>query len=249
MTVFIKVVRELLVAYAVFLAESKSPSTNIDRANEALSCYEKYFRQGFIDSHCSLFSCGSSASSRDCEVVLYRPNSRKTSSENDRYTPVTCSCNHSFCFNCGVEEQHFPIKCSVLREFNNKADDFLQQILSLDKFQLCPKCSIGIEKTEGCNHMRCTNCKYEFCWICLQECPRHLHPKGGCNKVEKGMNAEQIFNHYLKRFKIHANSEKLEIIATMKQKNLDIMSEDLVITNYYELSWLFLMQIFEIGLR
>jgi hypothetical protein len=76
-----------------------------------------------------------------------------------------------------------------------------------------------------------------------------LHPKGGCNKVEKGMNAEQIFNHYLKRFKIHANSEKLEIIATMKQKNLDIMSEDLVITNYYELSWLFLMQIFEIGLR
>lgn len=31
----------------------------------------------------------------------------------------------------------------------------------------CPRCGLITEKEEGgCNHMICTKCKYEFCWIC-----------------------------------------------------------------------------------
>ena len=30
----------------------------------------------------------------------------------------------------------------------------------------CPKCSFGIERFEGCNHVRCQKCSYYFCWQC-----------------------------------------------------------------------------------
>ena len=31
----------------------------------------------------------------------------------------------------------------------------------------CSKCHAHIEKNEGCDHMTCSKCKYEFCWECL----------------------------------------------------------------------------------
>jgi hypothetical protein len=36
-------------------------------------------------------------------------------------------------------------------------------------YKKCPRCSVIIEKNEGCNQMKCTNCNYEFCWLCLEE--------------------------------------------------------------------------------
>lgn len=36
-------------------------------------------------------------------------------------------------------------------------------------YKQCPNCSVIIEKNEGCNQMKCTNCNYDFCWLCLDE--------------------------------------------------------------------------------
>mmetsp|Transcript_731 Transcript_731/g.1335 ORF Transcript_731/g.1335 Transcript_731/m.1335 type:complete len:509 (-) Transcript_731:1892-3418(-) len=32
----------------------------------------------------------------------------------------------------------------------------------------CPSCSVPIMKTGGCNHMRCTHCRADFCWACMR---------------------------------------------------------------------------------
>lgn len=32
----------------------------------------------------------------------------------------------------------------------------------------CPKCSVYIERDEGCAQMMCKNCKHAFCWYCLE---------------------------------------------------------------------------------
>lgn len=33
----------------------------------------------------------------------------------------------------------------------------------------CPNCRINIEKNEGCNHMTCSQCHFQFCWFCKRE--------------------------------------------------------------------------------
>ena len=35
----------------------------------------------------------------------------------------------------------------------------------------CPRCAIPIHRTEGCNHMHCTNCRCHFDWATLQVLP------------------------------------------------------------------------------
>ncbi|KAF8849347.1 hypothetical protein BDZ45DRAFT_604509 [Acephala macrosclerotiorum] len=32
-----------------------------------------------------------------------------------------------------------------------------------------PNCKVNITRNGGCDHMKCTRCKYEFCWLCLAD--------------------------------------------------------------------------------
>lgn len=39
----------------------------------------------------------------------------------------------------------------------------------------CPKCGVGIEKTDGCSKVLCQNCKSYFCWRCNKEIKGYDH--------------------------------------------------------------------------
>ena len=47
---------------------------------------------------------------------------------------------------------------------NNQLEGWAKE--NKDKVSFCPMCRTRIEKNEGCNHMTCGFCGYEFCWVC-----------------------------------------------------------------------------------
>ena len=67
--------------------------------------------------------------------------------------------DHEFCSNC-LLKPHPGMPCNTFIENNFaewKKDNTVRK---------CPKCGIEIIKQDGCNHMTCSKCKYQFCWIC-----------------------------------------------------------------------------------
>jgi ariadne-1 len=92
---------------------------------------------------------------------------------NDQLNNVECDCGHKFCFACG-EEQHEPATCSMYAKWKRiiDADACSLQYITLNA-RNCPKCSVPVEKTSGCDHMRCYACNHKFCWACMDGLGNH----------------------------------------------------------------------------
>jgi hypothetical protein len=79
-----------------------------------------------------------------------------------RNKDVTCKNNHTFCFEC-LKKPHGKLPC------NAKLDKSMKEYAKNNFVKKCPKCSIITEKNNGCNHITCTKCGYQWCWLCNQE--------------------------------------------------------------------------------
>ena len=75
--------------------------------------------------------------------------------------------DHEFCMNCR-QLPHKGRNCDLKGELGwsiFKKENHLKK---------CPKCGIEIYKDSGCNHMTCTKCHHQFCWICgMKYTPLH----------------------------------------------------------------------------
>ncbi|KAK3587542.1 hypothetical protein CHS0354_004829 [Potamilus streckersoni] len=136
---------------------------------------------------------------------------------------VECSrCKTTFCFKCGIE-YHAPTDCDVIKKWLTKcADDSETANYISAHTKDCPKCHVCIEKNGGCNHMQCSKCKYDFCWMCLGDWKTHGSEYYECSRYKENPNIANESVHaqarealkkylfYFERWENHAKSLQLE---------------------------------------
>lgn len=88
--------------------------------------------------------------------------------------PLQCpQCNVQYCNQCLLNHGD-QTTCAQAREDKAAQENQANGEWKQTHTKQCPHCKIAIEKNDGCNHMTCNQCRYEFCWICLERypCPR-----------------------------------------------------------------------------
>ena len=104
---------------------------------------------------------------------------------NNKY--IKCKNGHQFCFVC-LKEWHGNNPCIT------NEDDYFQIWKKGKIIKQCPNCKIWTEKNEGCNHMTCVECKFQWCWLCQQKYSSNHYSIGSCKglQFEKEQDEEKI---------------------------------------------------------
>lgn len=188
--------------------------------------YSRFLLRSFVDINKSYKWCPT-------------PGCNKAISSSGGCFDVTCDCGCVFCIRCG-EESHVPVSCEQLAMWHEKCrneSETANWILANTK--KCPKCSVRIEKNQGCNHMTCRSCSYEFCWVCMDSWSKHGTGTGGyykCNRYEAAEEAENAdtdaarakaeldrYLHYYQRYANHSEAGKFA--ERMRESTEQRMSE------------------------
>ncbi|KIJ15160.1 hypothetical protein PAXINDRAFT_77956 [Paxillus involutus ATCC 200175] len=130
------------------------PPTSFNRLLEA--AFDSH-----VSKHPEEFKC---CKTPDC-TQLYRPVRPR-----DPAKTLHCpSCFAAVCNACN-EDSHEGLTCAQSRLRKNQAEqDRLNDAWIASqggRVKKCPRCSVPIEKTYGCNHMTC-RCGAHVCWVCL----------------------------------------------------------------------------------
>jgi ariadne-2 len=200
-----------------------------------LSKYHTFALAEFVQSHHLLRWCPGV----NCSIVFQvKENLPKR---------VTCStCTTSCCFQCG-EPYHLPADCECHRKWLVKCrDDSETSNYILANTKDCPKCHSSIEKNGGCNHMHCSRCNHDFCWVCLEKWDSH---KGyyECSRYkgtdEKDKNhARQALKRYLFYYERWANhNQSLKLEESTQQKILSRIDDKVAASSGTWIDWQYLI--------
>ena len=111
-----------------------------------------------------------SCSSPDCSWV-YKSTSRPK-------VFVCPECKTRVCRSCGNLPHELYDTCEAYRMTKDpsKADELYEKWVSQANTRKCPKCSVMIEKNQGCSHVHCTLCEAHICW----KCGKYFKSRGQC---------------------------------------------------------------------
>ncbi|XP_064646454.1 ankyrin repeat and IBR domain-containing protein 1-like isoform X2 [Lineus longissimus] len=223
--------------------------------------YLQFDIKAFVDSNPNIKWCPYPA----CGRAVRLPENETTSPtgitgmrmSGDTSHAVDCGNGHYFCWEC-LGDAHEPCSCEHWNKWFEKIQEVKPEELTnteeetehaanylwlVTNSKPCPNCKSPIQKNEGCNHMKCSKCKHDFCWVCLEAWKKHSSATGGyfrCNRYEvvkrneedscelkseaeaKNRRMQELnrFMHYYSRYKNHEHSYKLEepLLSTAKEK-------------------------------
>ena len=96
-----------------------------------------------------------------------------------------CANGHGVCVCCG-NEPHAPCQCAELAQWHELVREVSRTSQSKDQsgaghmllhaptHKDCRQCGASNGKEDGSNHIRCSACHRDFCWVCLQDWELHL---------------------------------------------------------------------------
>jgi len=133
--------------------------------------------------------------------------------------PVSCpTCNFQFCSVCKFK-WHAPKTCdeNILAAGNLEATGVPYSPPEDADIKRCPRCSVPIERNDGCAQMMCKRCKHVFCWFCLASLDddfllRH-YDKGPC-KNKLGHSRASVIWHRTQVVGIFAGFGVLLLVAS-----------------------------------
>ena len=106
--------------------------------------------------------------------------------ENSPFTP--CSCGSQVCNTCG-NLWHEGKSC--LQAIDPDFEVYARE----NNLRFCMMCKTTVARVEGCTHITCPICDYEWCWLCGQEysnlhdtkCEREWNPKPPAKIVKENL--------------------------------------------------------------
>jgi ariadne-1 len=209
---------------------------------EKVAKYHAFELEHFLEQNSAVKHCPAAG----CDRFLLLEN--KDGLTLDQIQSCVCECGKVFCWKC-QEDEHIPVRCDTAQLWiakNSSESENQNWILTFTK--PCPKCSRPIEKNQGCMHMTCSQCRYDFCWTCLEPWSKHGESTGGyysCNafrttgasdpskvsEKERAVNekkrlarmAIERYSHYHERWASHEDAEKRakKDMETLIAKKLD----------------------------
>ncbi|KAM3140727.1 hypothetical protein pb186bvf_007132 [Paramecium bursaria] len=144
----------------------------------------------------------------ECDLILTRQESNQIDCQN---------CFTSMCVIC-KQYAHQPLNCDLAKKWQLKASNSDEQSNSLIKlkFQTCYNCKEAVERSQGCNHMKC-RCGAHFCYICGEIWQGHenFYKCSKQTESEFKQQTEEYFNY----FAIYESNQTLILkqIKTNKQ--------------------------------
>ncbi|KAF7004749.1 hypothetical protein CFC21_019931 [Triticum aestivum] len=91
-------------------------------------------------------------------------------------------CHRLFCARCAVP-WHVGFGCLEFQKLGQdergREDLLLRRLVGREGWQRCPECQMFVEKSEGCNYIKC-RCGYSFCYRCASELSAQNHHCNNC---------------------------------------------------------------------